>query len=51
MVVPFVLFSLIVDLYLLILTVIAQIFNPTAELAKPARPPTNKANTELIQDH
>ena len=40
-------FFLIIDLYLLIPAVIAQIFNPTAKLTIPIGPPTNEANTEI----
>ena len=36
-----------IDLYFLILVVIAQIFNPAAELAIPTETPTNKANVEF----
>ena len=42
----FFLFFLITDLYYLIPAVIAQIFNPTAELAIPTGTPTNEANPE-----
>ena len=42
----FFLFFFIIDLYFLILAVIAQIFNPTAELLLPAKTQTNKANAE-----
>ena len=43
------LFSLffITDLYFLIPAVIAQIFNPTAELTIPTGTPINEANTEI----
>ena len=40
-------FFLIIGLYLLNPAVSAQIFNPTAEPAKPTGTPTNKANTEI----
>ena len=40
-------FFLIIDLYLLIPAVIAQIFNPTANLTTPIGPPTNEANAEI----
>ena len=40
-------FFLRIDLYLLISEVIAQVFNPTAELAITAGPPTNQANAEI----
>ena len=43
----FFLFFLIIDLYYLIPTVIAQIFNPTAELAIPTGTSTNEANAEI----
>ena len=43
----FFLFFLLIDLYLLIPTVVAQIFNPTAELIIPTGIPTNKINTEM----
>ena len=38
---------LITDLYLLIPTAIAQIFNPTAELVIPTGAATNEVNTEI----
>ena len=40
-------FFLRIDLYLLISEVIAQVFNPTAELAITAGPPTSQANAEI----
>ena len=40
-------FFLIIDLYFLIAAVIAQIFNPTAELAIPIETPTKEAKTEI----
>ena len=40
-------FFLIIDLYFLIAAVIAQIFNPTAELAIPIETPTKGAKTEI----
>ena len=40
-------FFLIIDLYLLILAVITQIFNPTAELLIPTRIPTKEAKSEM----
>ena len=42
------LFFFIIELYLSISAVIAEIFNPTAELAAPTKVPTNepKAETE-----
>ena len=43
----FFLFFLIIDLYLLIPTVVAQIFIPTAELAIPKGTPTNEVNAEI----
>ena len=41
------LYFLIIDLYLLLPSVIAQIFNPTAELVIPTGTPTNDANAEI----
>ena len=41
------LFFIIVDLYILILAVTAQIFNPTAELAIPTGTPTNEVNAKI----
>ena len=38
---------LIIDLYFWISAVIAQIFNPTAELVMPTRIQTNGANAEI----
>ena len=43
----FFLFFLIIDLYVLIPAVTAQIFNPTAELAIATGIPTKKANAEI----
>ena len=43
----FFLLFLIIDLYLLITAVIAQIFIPTAELAIPAGIPTKEAKAEV----
>ena len=43
----FFLFFLMIDLYFLITDVIAQIFNPTAELVIPTGIPINKANAEI----
>ena len=40
-------FFLIIDLYLLILAVITQIFNPTAELLIPTRIPTKEGKSEM----
>ena len=40
-------FFLIIDLYFLILVVIAQIFNHTAEIVSPKGIPSNKANAEI----
>ena len=40
-------FFLIIDLYFLIAAVIAQIFNPIAELAIPIGIPTKKAKAEM----
>ena len=40
-------FFLIIDLYFVIPEVIAQIFNPTAELVMPKGIPTNEANSEI----
>ena len=41
-------FSLcIIDLYFLILVIIAQFFNPTVEFAIPREAPTNEANAEI----
>ena len=40
-------FFLIIDLYFLIPAVIAQIFNPTAELVIPIGIPNNKAKAEI----
>ena len=40
-------FFLIIDLYFLIAAVIAQIFNPTAELVPLIRIPTKEAKTEI----
>ena len=40
-------FSLIIDLYLLIPAVIAQIYNPTAELAIPSATPTKEVNAQI----
>ena len=40
-------FFIIVDLYLLISEVFAQIFNPTAELAIPIGIPTKEAKSEM----
>ena len=40
-------FFLIIELYFLIAAVIAQIFNPTAELAIPIETPTKKSKTEI----
>ena len=40
-------FSLIIYLYFLIPTVIAQMFNPTAELAIPTGAPANEASQKL----
>ena len=40
-------FFLIIDLYFLISTVIAQIFNPIAELVIPIRIPTTEAKAEM----
>ena len=42
----FVLFFLIIELYSLILAVIERTFNPTPELAIPTGTPTNEANPE-----
>ena len=42
----FFLFFLMIDLYILILTVNAQIFIPNAELAMLKGTPTNKVNAE-----
>ena len=38
---------MIIDLYFLILAVIAQIFNHTAELVIPKGMPSNEANAEI----
>ena len=38
---------MIIDLYFFIPAVIAQIFNPTAELVIPIGIPTNEANPEI----
>ena len=43
-------FFLMIDLYFLILAVIAQIFYPTAELAIPIGIPTNEAKAEIETD-
>ena len=40
-------FSLMTDLYFLILAVIVQICNPTAELVIPTRTAINKVNAEI----
>ena len=40
-------FVLIIDLYFLIDAVIAQIFNPDAELVIPTETPINEANAEI----
>ena len=37
----------IIDLYFLIPALIAQIFNPTAELVIPTRTQTNEANAKI----
>ena len=44
----FSLLFLIIDLYILIPVVIAQIFNPTVELVMPTGMQTNEANTEIL---
>ena len=44
---PFFFFFLMIDLYFLILAVIAQIFYPTAELAIPIGIPANEAKAEI----
>ena len=44
------LFFLIIDLEFLISTVIAKIFNPTAELAKLVEIPTREAKAEMKTD-
>ena len=41
-------FFLIIDFYLLIIGVIAQIFIPIAELPIPTRVPPKEANTEMV---
>ena len=41
------LFFLIIDLYFLITAVIAQIFNPTTELAMPIGTPTKEVKEEI----
>ena len=43
----FFLFFLIIDLYILVPTVIAQIFNPTAKMAMAKRIPTKEAKPEM----
>ena len=40
-------FFLIADSYFLLLAVITQIFNPTAEVAMPIAIPTNEAKAEI----
>ena len=40
-------FSLIIDLYVLIPVIVAQIFNPTARLGMPLGMPTKEAKTEI----
>ena len=41
------LFFLIIDLYFLILAVIAQIFNPITELVIPMGTPTKEVNAQM----
>ena len=42
-----ILLSLMIDSYFSISTVIAQVFNPTAELVMPTGEQTNEANAEI----